>query len=67
MLCLQADVTIASQHLKPVVSLFCSIGIVYFPLFVDEGYLLVEDDGVVSFLCVNKERRGTNYINQVQG
>ena len=55
MLCLQADVTIASQHLKPVVSLFCSIGIVYFPLFVDEGYLLVEDEGVVSFLCVNKK------------
>ena len=55
MLCLQADVTIASQQLNLVVSLFCGLGQVYFPLLVDDGYLLVEDNGVVYFLCVERE------------
>lgn len=56
-LCLQANVEIASQQLNLVVSLFCGLGQVYFPLLVDDGYLLVEDNGVVSFLTVNKETR----------
>lgn len=53
--CLQVDVSVASTHLNASASLFCSIGSLYFPLLVDEGYLFVEEDGVTYFLCVDKE------------
>lgn len=55
MSCLQVNVSVEPLALKPTVSLFCSVGSVFFPLLVDEGYLFVEENGVTYFLCVDKE------------
>lgn len=55
MSCLQVDVGVVPLALKPTISLFCRVGNVFFPLLVDEGYLFVEENGNIYFLCVNKE------------
>lgn len=56
MSCLQVNITVSPIALKPTVSLFCSVGdIIYFPIFVEEGYLFVEENGIKYFLCVDKE------------
>ena len=55
MSCLQVNITVSSIALKPTLSLFCGIGDIYFPLFVEEGYLFVEENGIKYFLCVDKE------------
>ena len=52
--CLQVDIKIASSHLTPAISLFCGLGSPWFPLLVDEGYLFVDNGGVISFLCVDR-------------
>lgn len=57
MSCLQVNVSVRPVALKPSVSLFCGVGGVYFPLLVDDGYLIVEENGVTYFLCVDKEDR----------
>jgi hypothetical protein len=58
MSCLQVNVSVKPIALKPSVSLYCSVGSVYLPLFVEDGYLFVEENGVTYFLCVDKERKG---------
>jgi hypothetical protein len=53
--CIQVEISVMPVVLKPSISLYCDLGQAYFPLIVDEGYLLVEDNGIVSFLCVDKK------------
>lgn len=54
--CLQVNIKVMQARLKPIISLACDAGAkVYFPLLVDEGYLFVEENGIVSFLCVDKQ------------
>lgn len=54
MSCLQVSVSALPLALKPTASLYCSVGSLFFPLLVEEGYLFVEDNGVTCFLCVDK-------------
>ena len=55
MSCLQVNITVSPIALKTTVSLFCGVGDIYFPIFVEEGYLFVEENGIKYFLCVDKE------------
>lgn len=57
MSCLQVKVNIFPIKISPTATLCCNVGILFNPLFVDEGYLFVEENGVISFLTVNKETR----------
>lgn len=57
MACLQVNVTMMPLQIKMTAGIICSFGDRFEPLLVDEGYLFVEDNGVISFLTVNKETR----------
>lgn len=57
MACLQVNISVSPIALKPSVSLYCSVGSVFFPLLVEDGYLFVEENGVTYFLCVDKEEK----------
>lgn len=57
MACLQVDVTMIPLQIRATAGIICSIGEIFEPLLVDEGYLFVEENGVISFLTVNKETR----------
>lgn len=52
--CLQVNITLLPLSIKPDITLYCSIGHVYFPLLVEEGYLFVNDNDSMYFLCVDK-------------
>lgn len=55
MSCLQVNVRVVPLAIKPTVSLYCSVGSVYFPLLVEEGYLFVKENDITYYLCVDKE------------
>lgn len=55
MSCLQVKVNIFPIKINPTASLCCNVGNLFNPLFVEEGYLFVEKNGVISFLTVDKE------------
>ena len=57
MACLQVNISVLPVALKTSVSLYCSVGSVFFPLLVEDGYLFVEENGVTYFLCVDKEEK----------
>lgn len=52
--CLQVKVTVEPLQVKLTASLICGFGKTLIPLLVDEGYLFVEENGVISFLTVKK-------------
>lgn len=54
--CMQVEVSLASERLSTIVSIFRRVGenILSLPLLVDEGYLFVEENGVLFYLCVDK-------------
>lgn len=52
--CLQVNIQVADKRLEVKSSLICEIKEVYFPLIVDEGYLYVEENGNIYYLCVDK-------------
>lgn len=54
--CMQVEVSLASERLSTIVSIFRKVGenILSLPLLVDEGYLFVEENGVLFYLCVDK-------------
>jgi hypothetical protein len=53
---MQVEVSLASERLSTIVSIFRRVGdnILSLPLLVDEGYLFVEENGVLFYLCVDK-------------
>lgn len=55
MSCLQVNISVLPIAAKPSLSLYCSVGSVFFPLLVEDGYLFVEENGVTYFLCVDEE------------
>ena len=57
MACLQVNVTMIPLQIRLTAGIICGFGERFEPLLVDEGYLFVEENGVVSFLTVNKEAR----------
>ena len=52
--CLQASATLVSKQLKLSASIFCGASLTYYPLLVDEGYLLIDFKGSKSFIYVKK-------------
>lgn len=52
--CLIVKVSALPERLKMTVTAACNMEIPSFPLLVDEGYLFVEDNGVISYLCVRR-------------
>ena len=53
--CLQVKISMKPTELKVSVGTFCGAGIGYFPLLVDEGYLLIDFKGGQSYLFVKKK------------
>ena len=53
--CLQVKISMQPTELKVSVGTFCGAGIGYFPLLVDEGYLLIDFKGGQSYLFVKKK------------
>lgn len=49
------DVTMIPLQIQLTTGIICDFGERFEPLLVDEGYLFVEENGVISFLTVNKE------------
>lgn len=57
--CLHAEVRLVSSHLKAHASLICGWNLSFVPLFVDEGFLYVDDNGRAVKLYV-KRAHGRN-------
>ena len=53
--CLQVKISMRSTELKVSVGAFCGAGVGYFPLLVDEGYLLIDFKDGQSYLFVKKK------------
>lgn len=57
MACVKVNINIFPIQLKPSISIICDATGMYYPLLVEEGVLLIQEDGVVQFLCVDKNER----------
>lgn len=53
--CLQVKFSLMNSGLKVSVSEFCGANLNFYPLLVDEGYLLVDFKGKHSYLFVKKK------------
>lgn len=52
--CLEVKVNVSSIRISPTISLFCDVKqLVFYPLLANGEYLFVEDNGIISFLCVD--------------
>lgn len=53
--CIDGEINLITLGINGAISLVCNVTQHLIPLLVDEGYLIVEEDGVAYFLCVDKE------------
>lgn len=55
MICVNVEITRVTQPLEIQVEMVCGLSLNSIPLLVDEGYLLVDFNGDVGYLYVNKQ------------
>lgn len=53
--CLQVKTSIIGERIQVSASILCGFGLNYFPLLVDEGFLLIDMGGKASKLFVQKK------------